>query len=81
LSRDGGFIWTEVGTGYWHFQFAAQGSIVAAVRKYRYVNTLQWSCNEGLDWNTVHFLGNANASAVSVIGMLTEPGERALHVT
>ncbi len=80
FSRDGGFTWLEVDSGYRQFQFAALGAIVASVGVFQYTSSVKWSCNEGANWTTVNFL-DIGTARVQVIGMLTEPGERALHVT
>ena len=72
----------EVDTGFRQFEFAAQGAIVASVSVFRYTSTVKWSCDEGVTWTEENFLTGSNiTTGVSVIGMLTEPGERALHVT
>lgn len=76
FSRDGGFTWLEVDTGYRQYQFAAQGAIVTSVSVFQRTSTAKWSCDEGGTWEPVTF-----SDGVRVIGMLTEPGERALHVT
>lgn len=82
FSRDGGFIWSEVNSGFWQFQFAAQGAIVATIQKYRAVSSVDWTCDEGETWNPVEFLGSdSQLTSINVIGMLTEIGEKALHVT
>lgn len=81
FSRDGGFTWSEVNTGYWRFQFAAQGAIVAAIKVYQSTSSVLWSCDEGNTWQEVEFLTNSELRSIRVIGMLTERGERALHVT
>ena len=82
FSRDGGFTWFEVNSGYWQFQFAGQGAIVATIQRYRAVSSVYWSCNEGKTWDSVGFLGSdSSVNRINVIGMLTEIGERALHVT
>lgn len=79
FSRDGGFTWLEVQTGYKQYQFAAQGAIVASVSVFQPTSSADWSCDEGTSWNDVGFV--EEGSNVHVVGMLTEPGERALHVT
>ena len=82
FSQDGGFTWSEVDSGLWQFQFAGQGAVVAAIRRYRYTSSVNWSCNEGRTWDTVNFLGSdSQLTSIQSIGMLTERGERALHVT
>lgn len=68
-------------TGYRQFEFAAQGAIVASVNVFQYTSEVKWSCDEGVTWTSEDFLAGSNLTGVSVIGMLTEPGERALHVT
>ena len=79
FSRDGGFTWFQVGTGFWEFQFAALGSVIVAVRKFVTTSVIQWSCDEGHTWNYDDF--SSRAFGVSVIGMLTEREEKARHVT
>ena len=79
FSRDGGFTWFEVGTGFWEFQFAALGSVVVAVKKRVTTSTIQWSCDEGHTWEITDF--SSTGFRISVIGMLTEREEKALHVT
>lgn len=82
FSRDGGFTWFEVDRYYWQFQFAGQGAIVAAIRMYTLTSSVRWSCDEGYSWQDVSFLdANSTAERIIVIGMLTEFGEKALHVT
>lgn len=78
FSRDGGFTWFEVDTGFWEFQFAALGSVVVSVRKRRLTNTIKWSCDEGRSWQLTQF---TNTTGIYVIGMLTEREEKARHVT
>lgn len=68
-------------TGYRQFEFAAQGAIVASVSVFEYTSTVKWSCDEGVTWIEEEFLVGSNLTGISVVGMLTEPGERALHVT
>lgn len=80
FSRDGGFTWLEVDSGYRQFQFAGLGAIVTSVTVFTNTDSVKFSCNEGSNWTTVSFL-LSNQSGVRVVGMLTEPGERALHVT
>ena len=80
FSRDGGFTWFEVGTGFWEFQFAALGSVVVAVRKRVTTSTIQWSCDEGHTWKFDNFTRQSGLR-ISVIGMLTEREEKARHVT
>lgn len=70
----------EVDSGYKQFQFSAQGAIVTSVTKYQAVSFAKWSCDEGATWEDVAFQ-EEGASGVRVIGMLTEPGERAVRVT
>ena len=79
FSRDGGFTWFEVNSGFWEFQFAALGSVIVTVRKRAYTNTIKWSCDEGRSWQTDTFTDTA--FGVVVIGMLTEREEKARHVT
>jgi hypothetical protein len=81
FSRDGGFTWFEVGTGFWEFQFAALGSIVVTVKKRVQTSTIQWSCDEGHTWEITNFASQSGGFGVTVIGMLTEREEKALHVT
>lgn len=81
FSRDGGFTWFEVESGYWQFQFAAQGAIVAAIKKFRPTSEVTWSCDEGGSFSPVSFLTHSTLRSIRVIGMLTEPGEKALHIT
>ena len=81
FSRDGGFTWAEVRRGLYEFQFAALGSIVVAVQKRSYVRNVLWSCNEGATWNSSSFVSNDFRFGIVVIGMRTEAGEKARHVT
>ena len=37
----------------------------------------RWSCDEGASWNTTSFVN----TRILVVGMLTERGEKARHVT
>lgn len=78
FSHDGGVNWIEVDAGFWEFQFAALGSIVVTVQKRRSTNFVRWSCDEGKNWTQSAF---HNSSSVFVVGMLTERGEKARHVT
>ena len=80
FSRDGGFTWFEVGTGFWEFQFAALGSVVVTVKKRIPTSTIQWSCDEGHTWTTTNFT-ETGGFGMTVIGMLTEREEKALHTT
>ncbi len=69
-------------SGYWQFQFAGQGAIVAAIRMFTLTSSVSWSCDEGNQWEDVSFLdANSTVQNILVIGMLTEFGERALHIT
>lgn len=67
-------------SGYKQFQFAAQGAIVTSVDVFRRTSSSKWSCDEGAHWTEVDFL-DEGSTGVNVIGMLTEPGERATRVT
>ena len=42
FSYDGGFTWREVEQGFWEFQFAALGSIVTMVQKWRFTDFVRW---------------------------------------
>jgi len=79
FSHDGGFTWQEVAQRFWQFQFAALGSIVVTVQMYQRngVDHVRWSCDEGASWNETSFVD----SSIRVVGMLTERGEKARHVT
>ena len=61
-------------TGYWEFQFVGQGSIVVAIPKWSPTEFFLWSCDDGYHWNRTDL-----TMTISVMGMLTEPGEMALH--
>ena len=80
FSRDGGFTWLEVDSGFKQFQFSAQGAIVTSVTVFQRTSSAKWSCDEGASWEEVAFQEEGLAG-VRVIGMLTEPGERAARVT
>ena len=79
FSRDGGFTWFEVGTGFWEFQFAALGSVVVTVQKRRSTSTVRWSCDEGHSWEVTQYTNSS--FGITVVGMLTEREEKARHVT
>ena len=81
FSRDGGFTWAEVRRGQYEFQFAALGSIVVAVLKRRLVTYVVWTCDEGAIWQTSTFVDSDFPRGIVVIGMRTEAGEKARHVT
>lgn len=70
----------EVDSGFKQFQFAAQGAIIASVGVFQRTSSSKWSCDEGANWVEVGFL-DEGSFGVNVIGMLTEPGERATRVT
>ena len=81
FSRDGGFTWAEVRSGLYEFQFAALGSVVVAVQKNRYVRSVWWTCDEGATWQASTFVDSNFPRGIIVIGMRTEAGEKARHVT
>ena len=81
FSRDGGFTWAEVRTGQYEFQFAALGSVVVAVLKRWLVTYVVWTCDEGATWQTSRFVDSNFPRGIVVIGMRTEAGEKARHVT
>ena len=81
FSRDGGFTWLEVDRGRKDFQFAAQGAVVVAINLSQYTSYVRWSCDEGATWEAVPFINSNRTRSIYVVGMLTERGERALHVT
>ena len=41
FSHDGGFSWLEVDENYWEFQFAAFGSIIVTVPKWRQAQSIR----------------------------------------
>jgi len=47
----------------------------------RYATNADWSCNEGLSSQSFNFLYNSTLERIFVVGMLTERGEKARHVT
>lgn len=67
FSRDGGFTWFEVATGYWRFGFAALGSVVVAVPRWHPTSTVRWSCSEGGSWKDTTF--SSDGSVIRVAGM------------
>ena len=80
-SRDGGFTWTKLDNGFKHFRFAGLGSVVVWVDYRRTASYADWSCHEGLNAHTFNFLYNSTLETIFVVGMLTERGEKARHVT
>ncbi len=48
---------------------------------YQAVSSVLWSCDEGTNWGTVEFLEDFSSGTFRSVGMLTEQGEKALHVT
>lgn len=68
-------------SGSYQFQFAALGAVVVSIGTGQQVSSVSWSCDEGDSWSDVEFLDRSNRASIRVVGMLTERGEKALHVT
>ena len=71
----------QVDAGRKQFQFAGLGSVVVWVDQRRTASYVDWSCDEAQTEEKVSFLTNSDLDMITVVGMLTEKGEKARHVT
>ena len=78
ISRDGGVSWSQTLTGSYGVTVVDHGGLLVAADDYHKEpsSVLRYSCNEGLSWTNFTF----TTTAMTVYGVITEPGEETTTV-
>ena len=78
ISRDGGVSWAQTLTGSYGVTVVDHGGLLVAADDYHKEpsNVLKYSCDEGLSWNNYPYV----TTAMTVYGVITEPGEETTTV-
>ncbi|RCI00049.1 vacuolar protein sorting/targeting protein PEP1, partial [Rhizopus azygosporus] len=71
LTRDAGKTWTEIAKGAHLWEFADQGSLLILVDNELPTNTLKYTTNEGMSWNTYEF--TSKSDKVIIEDIITQP--------
>ena len=74
LSADAGLSWHQVLQGNYYYNVGDHGGIIVAVKYFKTegdTNTLLYSTDEGLTWNSHQFY----PTPIRIFGLITEPGE------
>jgi hypothetical protein len=71
LTRDAGKTWTEIQKGAHLWEFADQGALLILVNNEEATNTLQYTTNEGLKWQSYEF--TKKEDKVIIEDIITQP--------